>query len=144
MIPKETEADILRLFHAEKWRVGTISSQLGVHHTTVQRVLRHAGVESKALAPRPSMADPFVPFIVEQLEKYSGLCSSRLFEMVKERGYPGGPDHFRRIVGQHRPRKSAEAFLRLKTLPGEQAQVDWAHFGTIEIDRARAVHCRAP
>jgi transposase len=139
MIPKETEADILRLFHAEKWRVGTISTQLGVHHTTVQRVLRHAGVEAKALAPRPSMADPFVPFIVAQLEKYPRLCSSRLFEMVKERGYPGGPDHFRRIVGQHRPRKPAEAFLRLKTLPGEQAQVDWAHFGKHQVGRAERI-----
>jgi len=24
-----------------------------------------------------------------------------------------------------RPRRPAEAYLRLKTLPGEQAQVDW-------------------
>lgn len=139
MIPKETEAEILRLFHAEKWRVGTIADQLGVHHTTVQRVLKQVGIEPKALAPRPSMADPFVPFIVEQLEKYSGLCASRLFEMVKARGYPGGPDHFRRIVGQHRPRKPAEAFQRLKTLPGEQAQVDWAHFGKLQIGCAERV-----
>lgn len=139
MIPKETEADILRLFHAEKWRVGTIACQLGVHHTTVQRVLRHAGVEVKELSSRPSMADPFVPFIVEQLGKYEGLCSSRLFEMVKERGYPGGADHFRRVVGRHRPRKPAEAFLRLKTLPGEQAQVDWAHFGKLQVGRAERV-----
>jgi transposase len=85
------------------------------------------------------MADPFVPFIVEQLEKYSGLCSSRLFEMVKARGYPGGRDHFRRVVALHRPRKPAEAFLRLKTLPGEQAQVDWAHFGELQIGRAERV-----
>lgn len=139
MIPKETEAEILRLFHAEKWRVGTIADQLGVHHTTVQRVLKQAGVEPKAIAPRPSMADPFVPFIVEQLEKYSGLCSSRLFEMVKARGYPGGPDHFRRVVGRHRPRKPAEAFQRLKTLQGEQAQVDWAHFGKLQVGRAERV-----
>jgi transposase len=139
MIPKETEADILRLFHAEKWPVGTIAGQIGVHHTTVQRVLRQTGLEVKDVAPRPSMADPFVPYIVEQLEKYSGLCASRLFEMAKARGYPGGPDHFRRVVGRYRPRKPAEAFLRLKTLPGEQAQVDWAHFGKIQIGRAERV-----
>ena len=30
----------------------------------------------------------------------------------------------------------AEAYLRLKTLPGEQAQVDWAHFGKVRIGRA--------
>jgi transposase len=136
MISKEIEAEIIRLYHGEKWPIGTIAGQLGLHHTTVQRVLRHTGVDAKVVAPRPSMVDPFVPFIVEQLEKYPGLRSSRLFVMIKERGYPGGPDHLRRIVGRLRPRRPAEAFQRLRTLPGEQAQVDWAHFGKLEIGRA--------
>lgn len=136
MISKESEAEIMRLYHGEKWPIGTIARQLGLHHTTVQRVLRHAGVELKTVAPRPSMADPFVPFIVEQLEKYPTLRSSRLFVMVKERGYQGGPEHFRRVVGRLRPKKPAEAFQRLRTLPGEQGQVDWAHFGKLEVGRA--------
>lgn len=137
MIPKETEAEIVRLYHGERWPIGTIAGQLGLHHTTVQRVLRHTGVEEKVVAPRPSMADPFVPFIVEQLEKYPGLRSSRLFVMIKERGYPGGPDHLRRIVSRLRPKKPAEAFQRLRTMPGEQAQVDWAHFGKLQVGRAQ-------
>jgi transposase len=137
MIPKETEAEIVRLYHGERWPIGTIAGQLGLHHTTVQRVLRHTGVDPKVVAPRPSMADPFVPFIVEQLEKYPGLRSSRLFVMIKERGYPGGPDHLRRIVSRLRPKKPAEAFQRLRTMPGEQAQVDWAHFGKLQIGRAQ-------
>lgn len=139
MISKEAEAEVLRLFHAEKWRIGTIASELGLHHTTIQRVLRQSGIEPRAIAPRPSMADPFVPFIAEQLAKFPRLCASRLFEMVKARGYQGGPDHFRRVVGRHRPRKPAEAFQRLKTLPGEQAQVDWAHFGKHTVGRAERV-----
>lgn len=57
--------------------------------------------------------------------------------MVKERGYPGRPDHFRHLVALHRPRPKFEAYLRLRTLPGEQAQVDWGHFGQLEIGRAR-------
>jgi hypothetical protein len=39
--------------------------------------------------------------------------------MVRERGYRGGPDHFRHFVACHRPRRPAEAYLRLRTLPGE-------------------------
>ena len=30
-------------------------------------------------------------------------------------------------------RTNAEAFLRLCTLAGEEAQVDWGHFGQIEV-----------
>ncbi len=136
MISKETEAEILRLYHAEKWPLGTIAGQLGLHHTTVQRVLGQAGVDPKIVAPRPAMVDPFVPFILEQLGKYPSLHASRLFVMIKERGYPGGPDHLRRLVGRLRPKKPAEAFQRLRTLPGEQAQVDWAHFGKLTVGRA--------
>ena len=58
--------------------------------------------------------------------------------MVRERGYSGTSDgHFRRIVARHRPRPKAEAYLRLRTLPGEQAQIDWGHFGHMTIGRAR-------
>lgn len=137
MIAKDKEAEIMRLHHAEKWPVGTIATQVGVHHTTVQRVLEQAGVDPKIVAPRPSMVDPFVPFLREQLEKYPSLRSSRLFGMIKERGYPGGPDHLRRVICRLRPKKPAEAFQRLRTLPGEQAQVDWAHFGKLAVGRAQ-------
>nr|WP_247873602.1 helix-turn-helix domain-containing protein [Burkholderia sp. LS-044] len=38
-IPVELEAQILRLYHAEKRPCGTIAKQLHVHRETVQRVL---------------------------------------------------------------------------------------------------------
>ncbi len=74
------------------------------------------------------MLDPYVAFIVDTLEQFPTLTASRLYEMVEARGYPGGPDHFRHRLAHYRPRRTAEAYLRLRTLPDEQAQVDWAHF----------------
>ena len=136
MIPPELEAGILRLYHAEKWRVGTIATQLGVHHSTVRRVLAQAGLPAGRRSMRHSIADPFMAFILETLKKYPKLCASRLYQMVKERGYPGGPDHFRAIVARHRPRPAAEAYLRLRTLPGEQGQIDWGHFGKVTLGQA--------
>ena len=73
---------------------------------------------------------------METLTKYPTLRASRLYTMVRERGYPGAPDHFRAIVARLRPRPAGEAYLRLRTLPGEQAQADWAHFGKLTIGRA--------
>ena len=136
MIGKDREAEILRLHHVEKWRVGTIATQLGLHHTTVQRVLAQSGLSPKSVAPRASLADPYLDFIQQVLAKYPRLAASRIYQMVRERGYTGAPDHFRRVVGRLRPKPAAEAYLRLSTLPGEQAQVDWAHFGKIQIGRA--------
>jgi len=43
MIAPERATEILRLYHAEKWKPGTIARQLGVHHNTVRRVLARRG-----------------------------------------------------------------------------------------------------
>ena len=131
MIPRALEAEILRLHHTEHWPVGTIATQLRVHHATVRRVLAQAGVPVVQKIVRPSMVEPYRAFIVETLSKYPTLRASRLYAMVRERGYPGAPDHFRALVARLRPRPAAEAYLRLRTLPGEQGQVDWAHFGKL-------------
>jgi transposase len=136
MISKEREAEILRLYHAEKWPIGTIATQIGVHHSVVRRVLGQAGILIPRIMSRPSIADPYMPFMLEVLAKYPRLSATRLYQMVHERGYRGAVDHFRHIVASVRPRPAAEAFLRLRTLPGEQGQVDWAHFGKVTIGRA--------
>lgn len=136
MIPRAVEAEILRLHHSEHWPVGTIAAQLRVHHNTVRRVLAQAGVPVACKAVRASIVEPYMAFIVQTLSKYPTLRASRLYAMVRERGYPGAPDHFRAIVARLRPRPAAEAYLRLRTLPGEQGQADWAHFGKIMIGRA--------
>ena len=136
MIPRALETEILRLHQTEHWPVGTIAAQLRVHHSTVRRVLAQAGAPAAQATPRPSIIVPYQAFIVETLTKYPTLRASRLYTMVRERGYPGAPDHFRALVAQLRPRPAAEAYLRLRTLPGEQAQVDWAHFGKFTVGRA--------
>ena len=135
-ISKETEGEILRLFYAEKWRKNTIATQLGLHHSTVERVLSHNGVSAEELRVRPSMVDPYIDFVKATLKEYPKLNATRLFHMVRERGYPGKVDHFRDIVARYRPRQKTEAFMRLRTLPGEQAQADWGHFGKIKIGNA--------
>jgi len=137
MISRELETEILRLYHAEGWRIGTLARQLHVHRETVRRVLSQAGITVATQYVRPSMLDPYVAFIQETFERYPTLRASRLYQMLRARGYTGGPDHLRHSVARYRPRPSAEAYLRLRTLQGEQGQVDWAHFGKIDIGHAR-------
>ena len=136
-ISEELRAKILRYHHVEKWRVGSISSQLGVHHTTVKRVLSETGVTKDKVLTQSSMIEAYLPFLLDVLGKYPRLTASRLYAMVCERGYPGGSDHFRHMVALYRPKRAAEAYLRLKTLPAEEAQVDWGCFGHVTIGKAK-------
>jgi len=126
-ISDDRKAQILRYYFAEHWRVGTIARQLGVHHSTVEGVLRAAGIErERQRQRRASMLDPYLAFLTETLEQFPTLSAARLFDMAVARGYPGGADNFRHRIAQLRPPRRREAYLRLRTLPGEQAQVDWA------------------
>ena len=136
-IAPDLVAQILRLHTVEKWRVGTIARQLHVHRDAVRRVLAGNNAPVHRSPLRASRIDPYRPFILETLTKFPALTAARLYAMVGERGYVGGASHFRMLVAGMRPRPPAEAYLRLRTLPGEQAQVDWAHFGHLQIGRAR-------
>ncbi len=67
MISRALEAEILRLYHTEHWPIGTIATQLRVHHTTVRRVLAPTGVPTAQKTVRPSMVEPYLAFILEML-----------------------------------------------------------------------------
>jgi len=41
------------------------------------------------------------------------------------------------LIAHHRPRPLPEAYLRLVTLIGEQSQIDWGHFGYLQIGNAK-------
>ena len=135
MIDPETRSRIRHLFHAEHWKIGTIAHELGLHFETVRLALETERFNSSKTF-RPSATDPYADFIREILERYPRLRATRIFQMIRDRGYQGNVVQLRRFIACIRPRRK-EAFLRLSTFPGEQGQVDWASFGEVLIGRAR-------
>ena len=142
MITLAQRTEIRRLYYAEHWKAGTIASALGVHRDAVLGAIEAERFHMRGGRPRASTADPYLPFIRGVLEQYPRLRSTRLYEMLRDRGYRGSAVQLRRVVVKIRPRPKAEAYLRLQVMPGEQAQVDWGSFGKVEIGRAsRALSC---
>jgi transposase len=140
MIDPEVRVQIRRYFYAEHWKVGTIAEALGVHPDTVKRAIEVDRFH-RAEQLRSSMLDPYVGFLRQTLELHPRLRATRLHQMLRDRGYGGSVEQLRRVVARLRPHPQ-EAFLRLQVFAGEQAQVDWAHFGTVTIGRARrALSC---
>ena len=84
MIPPELEAQILRLYTTEHWPVGTIARQLSVHHTTVRRVVTRAGLPAPTRERRPSLIDPYLPFVKETLER---AFQARLKAILEKAGH---------------------------------------------------------
>jgi len=131
-LPVETVAEIRRLHYAEHWKRGTISQQLSVHPDAVERALSRHGPSPRQQLGQTALT-PYLPFIDETLQRYPRLVGTRLYDMLSERGYKGSVQTLRRHLLTARPEPAHEAFLRVETLPGEQAQVDWAHVGTMAV-----------
>jgi transposase len=135
MISPETRAQIRRYFYAEHWKIGTIASELNVHPDAVRNAIE--AERFKNTRPlRPSLVDPYAGFIRQTLDQYPRLRATRLYQMIRDRGYNGSIAQLRRAVSVLRP-ASREPFLKLNTFAGEQAQVDWAHFGQVQVGRLR-------
>ena len=133
-VPPAIEAEIRRLFFAEHWKVGTIAAELQLHPDTIKNALRIILPVSRT--PVPGVTEPYAAFIRETLQRHPRLRATRLLEMLRDRGFTGSLHQLRRQVKVLRP-VTREAFFRLTTLPGEQAQVDWASFGSVQIGQAR-------
>jgi len=137
MISPEIRAQIRRYFYAEHWKVGTIAQSLGVHPDAVRLAIEVERLQSRTARVRPRRLDPYLPFVRETLERYPRLRATRLYEMLRGRGYDGSVVGLRRLVAKIRPTRPEAAYLRLSVLPGEQAQADWGCFGTIGTGKSK-------
>jgi hypothetical protein len=118
MITPEQHAEIRRLYYGEHWKVGTIATALGVHHDTVRAAITETQAVRRGTA-RPTALDPYLPLVRDTLAQYPRLRATRLFEMVRPRGYAGSVVQLRRIVRLLRPQVSPVIYRRLVTLAGE-------------------------
>jgi transposase len=135
MISPETRVQIRRYFYAEHWKIGTIAQALHVHPDTVRRAIEVERFQH-AEPLRPSIVDPYLPFVRDTLAQHPRLRATRIHQMIRDRGYTGSVEQLRRTVARLRPQPH-EAFLRLKVFPAEQGQVDWACFGSVMVGRAK-------
>jgi transposase len=80
---------------------------------------------------RAKKLDPFVPYLEKRMAE-GVFNSKKLLDEIRRLGYDGGWSQLRAFVHPYREARQQVATVRFETEPGEQAQVDWAHFGYIE------------
>jgi transposase len=74
------------------------------------------------------LIDPFVPYLRGRVVAYPGLTGRRLWRELRERGYEGGYTAITDLLRDIRPAPLPAFEVRFETPPGDQAQVDFAHF----------------
>jgi len=114
------------------WSVSDIARESGHDRKTVRKVLSEPLLPSvKPRQARACKLDPFVDYLQRRLG--DGVWNAhKLYTEVKARGYTGSETRVRAWVQPLRAARQIQATVRFETEPGQQAQVDWGHFGLIQ------------
>ena len=115
--------------------IRAISGLTGYDRKTIRKYLIQP--ESAPIyGPRPaapSKLDAFKPYLDGRLK--AGVWNAQvLLRELRARGYPGGYTILKDWLQPQRESARTVAVRRFETPPGKQAQVDWGHLGTIEMD----------
>jgi transposase len=73
---------------------------------------------------------PYVEYLKKRIDE-GVLNASKLYDEIQRQGYSGSRSQLRAFVHPFRMLRQSQATVRFETEPGEQAQVDWGHFGLI-------------
>jgi len=134
---------MIKQMYSDGMSISEIARRTGRDRKTVRTALREPVV--KVAAPRPARSgklEAFEPYLLKRMEA-GVLNATKLYQEILDRGYTGKVRLVRHFVQPHREalRRAAEATVRFETGPGEQAQVDWGHFGTlIHQERQRKLY----
>ena len=121
---------------ANKIRAGLsileIARQTGYDRKTVRKYLLEEEEPKYSSANRASKLDCYKDYIRDRLKEVSEISNRRLLREIKAGGYSGGRSILSEFTKPLREETRKEAVIRFETMPGEQSQVDWSPFGTIE------------
>lgn len=112
--------------------ISEIARRLQIDRKTVKKYAgRHAFPETAR--KKGSVLDPYKEYVKKRVEDFN-LSAIRILEEIQKMGYPGQLTILRDYIREIKHEQIYHAVKMFETNPGQQAQVDWAYFGTIETE----------
>jgi len=133
---KLRELIVILDLHKQGLTISAIAERTGLDRKTVRKYIER-GLEPPVYGPRQPrvrVIDAYAQYVRERLSAYPELSNARLLREIRALGYPGGKTMLGDFVRQIRPASAPLFEVRFETPPGEQAQVDFAHFKVVFDD----------
>lgn len=127
---------IRHLYLEEKLNAVQIAGKMSLNVKTVSKWLTRERFEARRSKGRSGKLDRHKANIRAWLEKHPYSAQQIFQRLCDDCGYAGGYTTVKDYVRKVRPRPE-KAFLTLAFAPGESAQVDWGHCGTIAVGNTR-------
>lgn len=126
------ERFMIKELHRQGVSISEIARRTGHDRKTIRAIIN--GPVVPAVNKRRAKArklDPFIPYLEKRIAQ-GVLNAEKLYQELLPMGYKGKARTVRAFVQPYRQPAAMPATVRFETEPGEQAQVDWGHFGHIE------------
>ena len=127
--------------HRQGLTVSAIARQTGLDRKTIRKYIDR-GLEAPVYGPRqprPRLLEPFEAYLRDRVKAYPGLTGRRLLREIRALGYEGGYTAVTDFLREVRPSSAPGFEVRFETPPGQQAQVDFAHFRVAFTDEPGAI-----
>jgi len=124
------------LHREEKLSAARIAEVMSLDTKTVRKWLARESFEGRRNRGRSSKLDLHKANIRAWLEKHPYSAQQIFQRLCDDCGYAGGYTIVKDYVRKVRPRPE-KAYLSLSFAPGESAQVDWGHCGTVPVGNTR-------
>ena len=113
--------------------ISEIARRTGVSRKTVRKYIAMQKPAKYSREGRQSVIAPYTDYVRGRIDKHN-LSAVRIYEEIREKGYPGSYTTVKRLCRVLRNDRSIQAVYRYETEPGKQSQVDFGEFGYIDID----------
>src|SRR5690242_6463782 len=138
---KLRELIVILDLHKQGLTISAIAERTGLDRKTVRKYIER-GLEAPVYGPRQPrvrLMDAYAHYVRERLSAYPELTIARLLREIRTLGYAGGKTMLGDFVREVRPLAAPLFEVRFETAPGEQAQVDFAHFKVVFDDEPGVV-----
>jgi len=106
-----------------------IAIKLNLDRGTVGRYIKHPEGNRKKTIQRPSKLDPYKEFIKEMVKEYPKVNAPVVLKNIRDKGFDGEITIVRKYLRTIKINR--QAFIRFESMPGQQIQIDWGHFGCL-------------
>jgi len=140
MLDKQTIFEIHQLANNDLSN-SKIAQELGINKATVGKYLDNPQLTRKKVYKK-SKLDPYKDEIDRLLDIDPSASSVVIRQRLHSKGYEGGLSILKEYLQKIRPTHKRRAYLRFESEPGEQCQIDWGHFGSLDYDgHKRKLYC---
>jgi len=137
MIKRRTVLEILQL-NEQGFSKRSIARQLQLDRQTVAKYLENNKPVQTGRTAKNSKLDPYRDMIGDMVAKCPDIKAPVVLQRIRKKGFSGKITIVRGLLRQLRSQRAQrQAFIRFESEPGEQLQIDWGHFPSLNYGNSR-------